>query len=471
MPYTLYIPAADGMFQQRIFETLKELTMWSVAEALSVGGDTPTSPTPPTLQASPQTSTVTEHDTPKELPALKKWSVDPTSWFVVEDKDNPFKNPTLAQDWMMLGQEVLKQIKSAGFRVNNQGGCSTKEYQAFLRVAVDSLDSIGDELLPESSVKWGLLPPEFKIVAEGLILDEVARLSPNLSDKFDCKGLINHELWANCVSFGSPLSPSTPFTQNYFKIYRFFNEKKQHTSWNRISIDTENLHYDKIDHLVNKLVGDWWAGSKASDEVRELMLKLIITQNFEQSIQNTLIGASEFRTSYFSVVQKISDLPPAFLDWATQGTTFAHCKKALSDLGIPQIRRADGQKFANLKPINVAKASFTFAYDGLDGVDGLYSMDNFVGTSLSDAFSGDCFGGSSYSDLTDPISLRSYEPPPGGHVVGDITPWFPATCVEHSGQKFVDGMTTMDGVPVTAEMLTKIITGTRPQEDKVTHVT
>lgn len=381
--------------------------MWSVAEALSEGEPTPSTLPTPSTPSTPPTPSTPSTPPPEKLqqqPATQPsrvWAVDPIAWFDYEDKDNAFKTPILAQDWTMLGQEVLKQIKSFGFTQTSYGGCLTKEYQAFLRVAIQSLESIGDELIPESSVKWEQLPPEFKSIAETLILDEVAQLSPENLGIFGHEGFINRELWAKGVSLGYSLIPSIPLSQNYFKIYRFFNEKKQHTSWNKISIDTENLHYDKIDQLVNKLIGDWWSGSKASDEVRELMLKLIITQNFEQSIQNTLIGASEFRTSYFNIVQKISDLPPAFLDWATQGTTFAHCKKALGDLGIPQIRRADGQKFANLNPIDVAKASYTFAYDTLDSVE----SNNHVGAPLSNAFGRGCFGGSDFSCSFSPFGF------------------------------------------------------------------
>jgi hypothetical protein len=44
-------------------------------------------------------------------------------------------------------------------------------------------------------------------------------------------------------------------------------------------------------------------------------------------------------------------LPAGFLDWATRGTSFKHCKNALTSMGIASVRRADGQKYMNLAEI------------------------------------------------------------------------------------------------------------------------
>jgi hypothetical protein len=48
---------------------------------------------------------------------------------------------------------------------------------------------------------------------------------------------------------------------------------------------------------------------------------------------------------------EIPELPTEFVRWVMQGITFVNCKKAVSELGIRQVRRAEGQRFTGLQSI------------------------------------------------------------------------------------------------------------------------
>lgn len=121
---------------------------------------------------------------------------------------------------------------------------------------------------------------------------------------------------------------------------------------------------ENVDAILQDCMRSWLRDEKPSDSIREFFLKAYIVKNFViyNSPNVTFldrdrdIGSSEFLASYMSTMTNkwTGGLPAEFASWISKGTTFVHCKAALTSLGVKQIRRSSGQVYQDIlfKPYN-----------------------------------------------------------------------------------------------------------------------
>ena len=209
-----------------------------------------------------------------------------------------------------------------------------------MTAVIDNIENVAERILPDSRVRWNCLPPAFKKHCLKQIAETLFVWENNNDSQF------SRAQWVH----GGYLLAKIPLSQNYFKILKFFTSFERHISWKDAKVETE--HFKPLENPIectNRVVKEWWTQQKPSDELREFMVKLVVVQSFKKTAESDFIGSSEFRDVYFSLIPKLTPVLPSFAEWATQSTTFAQCKKALGELGIPQARRAEGQRFTNLK--------------------------------------------------------------------------------------------------------------------------
>lgn len=378
MSYILYIPNGGDSFSCKNFTSLKELIVWAVTATY----DAPTSDTQVELPVSKQPSlfekkpslfekiettpllqSIYEYTGRTDLSLCRSYEFFETlkkegyeikgkefkefiEWSYPLDNKNIFINAVINGNWPVLAANISKAIFKNGFREitpkDDLKNLITKsEYKRFLQAVTSSLSIIGDELIPESLLSWDKLPKSVFIACNFAELSLNSDMVSGLQLSYD----------------GHFVIPSIPLTENYFKILKFFKQGKQHQSWNRVFIDTQTLDYKNVGKTVNFLVTQWWSGEKSSDEIREFIMKAIITQTFTAS-SRTNLGSSEFRDTYNKILTSITELPTEFVTWATKGTTFANCKKVLGELGIQQVRKAEGQTFCHIYPLNNEDSRF-----------------------------------------------------------------------------------------------------------------
>jgi hypothetical protein len=158
---------------------------------------------------------------------------------------------------------------------------------------------------------------------------------------------------------------SHPVAKNFFTMIRFFRIAKCGrlcTEEDRDAITYNDHHIFKVteargdfarpptDEVALSLISEWWSGNKTTDAIRELLVKLVTVNFYKTSIKadkSKSVGSSEFLEQFFTYAMKL-ELPAEFIAWAIKGTTHRHCKKALQEIGVPQVRRAEGQRFVGL---------------------------------------------------------------------------------------------------------------------------
>ena len=397
MSYTLYIPDTTRnqiTYTTKTFADVKELAMWAVATAMnpvSVSVSVPVpvpAPAPEVVVSQPSVSVAqpAEEPQPTQQPTQQPivWSVDTDSWFLTTDGeyDSPFAEPLRTRNWSAFSKIVIQSIKDTAFEtvcttthVNQQlfdsfvdlllykhsytasenlrqsitDSVTVELYRLFMTAVIENIESVAETVLPNSCVRWNCLPPAFKKhclkhIAETQYVWE--------SDNKFSRG----ESWY--------LLAKIPLSQNYLKLLKYFTTIERHSSWIHTKVETEQFKpLENPIECTNRVVKEWWTQQKPSDELREFMIKLIVVRSFKKTSETDFIGSSEFRDVYISLIPNLTTALPSFVEWATQSTSFAHCKKALGELGIPQARRAEGQRFTNLKLL-----------DGSEPWEGYYMM-------------------------------------------------------------------------------------------------
>lgn len=383
MTYTVYIPDVERgptAYTQRAFTSIKELARWAMDEALAEPPRVDVVDVEPMIKAAQaMVPTVASlfHEKLKEntgveelLAELTKvglsmgqkpvespppeatvgeppveespvWDLDTDAWFAADDSlDQTFKGPVGERNWRSVATKFCDKIVETGFEnfdvrktqtdengvkrmVHNPNHIVMRSDLAIaLQLAVDHAALVGADLFPEVPVRWELLPPEFKEECRKYI----QRRNP-----------IEIALW-----------PSNPLTKGIYQIIRFFADGKRHQSWSDANLSSGTFRLGGGPTAI-QLISDWWSGVRASDAVREFMIKAVTVRTYA-SEGGSDIGGAEFLSAYTGHVAKM-ELPAVFIEWATRGTTHRHCKKALGELGVGQVRTAAGQRYKGLRPI------------------------------------------------------------------------------------------------------------------------
>lgn len=263
------------------------------------------------------------------------WSVDTEAWFM-DISDSPFVSSIIHKNWKALSKKFIDTVKTNGFKpygdISNWV-VTTEDYRQILNVVLKTAELIQDEMpgLKDSGVHWEQLPPVFFKTCKDLIETQEARETMWLKN--------------NDSSF---LTTNCELIQNIFTMIRFFSLCSK-SQWLSNLIGTKTYTYVPSDpDIVVKLINEWKSGKKASDDIREFILKMIVIQSFTKSDAKS-VGSNDFRETYMEIVKKFKWLPEPFLEWATKATSFANCKKALEEIGILQIRKTEGQRFMNIE--------------------------------------------------------------------------------------------------------------------------
>ena len=266
------------------------------------------------------------------------WSVDTEAWFM-DISESPFVSSIIHKDWKALSKKFIDTVKRNGFKPYGDIAdwvVTTEDYRQILTVVLKTAELIQDELpgLKDSGVHWEQLPPVFFKTCEDLIKTQEAR-----------ETLFTLCFTNNTSSF---LTTNCELIQHIFTMIRFFSLCSK-SQWLSNLIGTKTYTYVPSDpDIVVKLINEWKSGKKASDDIREFILKMIVIQSFTKSDAKS-VGSNDFRETYMEIVKKFKWLPEPFLEWATKSTSFANCKKALEEIGILQIRKTEGQRFMNIE--------------------------------------------------------------------------------------------------------------------------
>lgn len=396
MTYTVYIPDAERgptSYTQRQFDTIKALARWAMDAAL----EEPVVVTPPPTTRAPEiaqiladidaaTAPVEKYkshllspgsDTASSLPidtrstefakaankrvaetdaihkeveqtiltgAKKKvapppaWEVDTDEWFS-DVSASEWATPLRERNWNAVAKlyfAEIKQLCSEGASTSREDVLSPEDHAWFSGLAVRYPHLFAENLFPETQVRWDLLPAEFGEACAKHIQTELGKRGTTAVHQF---------------------------AKDAFTLLKFLRTGRRHISWKDISMEVEEgLSWGAVaaPATTEKLLTQWWSGAKPSDAVREFIMRAVVMRYFKQTGEASTVGSQEFLTAYNERVRKMGTegvLPAGFLDWATRGTSFKHCKAALSFMGIASVRRADGQKYMNLREIKIAEDS------------------------------------------------------------------------------------------------------------------
>jgi hypothetical protein len=370
MTYTVYIPDAERgptSYTQRQFDTIKALARWAVAAAL----DEPAVAAPPDrapeivqilADIEAAIPTVVKHrssaalDTVEKLkdhmsgnptsseseptvaPAAAQWEIDTDEWFT-DASASEWAAPLRERNWSAVAKKYLAEIEQLfDHTVTNpksrEEALSHEDQWWFKQLARAYPQHFAENLFPEAQVRWELLPAAFKDA---------------------CATELKQRKY---MKSGSHTTAAHRFAKDAFTILNFLRTGQRHASWKDVSVPAEGglaWGAPAAEKTAENLLTLWWSGVKPTDAVREFVLRVVIMRYFKQSVgPATTVGSAEFLAAYTECVRRMGTdgiLPAGFLDWATRGTSFKHCKAALTSLGIASVRRADGQKYMNLEEI------------------------------------------------------------------------------------------------------------------------
>lgn len=395
MTYTVYIPDAERgptSYTQRQFDTIKALARWAMDAAL----EEPVVVTPPPASRAPEVAQIladidaatasyvkklpdikdasgrvlakgsiviaaptaenedptfkTRSEADRSLrldgrlpsePAPEKkalWEVDTDEWFT-DVSASEWATPLRERKWADVAKlyfSEIKQLCSEGTSTSREDVLSPEDHAWFSGLAVRYPHLFAENLFPETQVRWDLLPAEFGEACAKHIQTELGTRGATAVHQF---------------------------AKDAFTLLKFLRTGRRHASWKDISMEVEEgLAWGAAaaPATTEKLLSQWWSGVKPTDAVREFIMRAVVMRYFKQTGEASTVGSQEFLTAYNERVRKMGAegvLPAGFLDWATRGTSFKHCKAALSFMGIASVRRADGQKYMNLREIKIAEDS------------------------------------------------------------------------------------------------------------------
>ena len=292
--------------------------------------------------------------TPTDPPPVELWEIDTDEWFT-DASASEWAAPLRERNWPAVAKKYLEEIQQLfDHTVTNpksrEEALSPEDQWWFKQLAHAYPQHFAENLFPEAQVRWELLPAAFKDA---------------------CATELKQRKY---MKSGSHTTAAHRFAKDAFTILNSLRTGQRHASWKDVSFPAEEglaWGAPAAEKTAEKLLTMWWSGVKPTDAVREFMLRVVVMRYFKQSVgPATTVGSAEFLAAYTECVRRMGTdgiLPAGFLDWATRGTSFKHCKAALTSLGIASVRRADGQKYMNLEEIKeVLREVWVFENDLTD---------------------------------------------------------------------------------------------------------
>lgn len=332
MGYTVYIPytANDSAYTMQTFHTIQDLARWAMTEVLAAPAPAPT-PAPPT---------VTE-ETAVDSPPL-----------TYEETER----------LMLIAGCVKKKLAERGLEESDE------VYPLFVRLFRKHIPYVLDQLEMEMDMEMETLPEEFwtyhmnpNVNTQSMYVGGYRRKHLTLTSSISVPA---NTYIQQLISAASPQPRLHPFISAFMQIHHYFETGAYHVSWDVSNSPTLNgILWNNADKITEHLIGAWWSGQHASAEVLEFMIKVWTISHCEFWEASANIGSDKFYTTFQTWINTnasddaLSSLPTAFLVWASSGVQHRHCKKALEELGILQIRRAKGQQFIGITPLGKDRIS------------------------------------------------------------------------------------------------------------------
>jgi hypothetical protein len=353
MAYILYIPDEDT-YTQKEFDTLRDIAQWSIVAALNEpvelshilyinkGGDTYTRKQFETLADLARWSVLDALNGGESEPKKEEEAVAPVEVAVTVQK------PTVAVDYAMLAKKFLTEVFSTAFRFetcrNAKEAVSFEDARFFLQILANHASVIASTFAPsdDTGIQWTSLPAEFIIELQ----KTVATFSP-----LDYEG---------CGRDMVALYAAHPTAKEVFNLINIFRSWSFHTSWSDYTIGYKGSTFTEheLNRLMVTLIGEWLCNVPISDELHDMMIKLITIQCLQKGAPDITMGSNDFLSYYHGKLSKI--FPSSFYLWVVRGSQHRHCKKALEELGISQVRRAGGQKFIGIQENTQTPGSMQF---------------------------------------------------------------------------------------------------------------
>lgn len=259
------------------------------------------------------------------------------------DDQKRYHSLIYGQNWKALAAEFMKSVAESFVplegntplyhnRLMHTGGVpdiyvETKEdYMFLVRCMIELRSVFGNLLLPDTHIIWKNLPAEF--VKE-------------------CK-----EYYKRNMLF-QPATLKYDILGDALKIYYYCKYPKYHKSWHS---DVIPILRGITDSSIQGLISDWIQERPISEEMREYIMTAIIVSNFEKkdtspAPETFWVGSNQFSQTFIEVSKEETQIPAVFVVWATSGITFKLMKKVLKQLGIQQVRRAEGQRYQGIQRI------------------------------------------------------------------------------------------------------------------------
>ena len=348
MAYILYIPVEDT-YTQKEFESLKDIAQWSIVAALNE---------PVELSHILYINVGEEIFKRKQFAALAdlaRWAVvealNPTEEVASVPEPVPTPNPIVdlvvareekaePHNYTALSKTFLDEAFSTAFRFEaNPGGnahssISDEDVLFFLQIlARYSRATTSIFLSSESGIHWDSLPAEFIVE-----LQKKAAAHPILEQKKDRRGAV--------------IFPAHPTAVAVFKVINAFRSWSfVDKSWSDYTPTYKGVPFTTpyLNTLLTRIIGEWLSNAPISDELHDLMIKLITMRFLIKTTPEATMGSQDFLTFYHEKLSTV--FPSSFHLWVVRGSHYRHCKKALEELGIAQVRRAGGQKFVGIREV------------------------------------------------------------------------------------------------------------------------
>lgn len=353
MGYILYTPTETAdTFSQKTFGSLAELAKWAVAQALEAPIPTVASATvipevapAPVIPIYPEVSSVTlTPDVSAPTADVSAAAVDMAGWFS-EESESPWKKVLTEKNWVgaaCLFRNLIEKCYSCNFDTPEptfmsmlHGPTSTHAIKSTPFEVIDILYSLCkkepvhviERLGGCAEVQWDKLPAEFWKACDAEYSRAIAPFA------------------------ASPKALTNPFLKDIDAIYTFFHDMTINDKWNKAALEVDDILWENTQKLTEYLVGEWVAGRPASDEIMQFFIKLVVAGRYAPTEESErTVGASEFMDEYQRMVSGLTGhLSGEFVGWATKRVQHRHCKAALAELGIRQVRRSEGQRYIGLK--------------------------------------------------------------------------------------------------------------------------
>lgn len=373
MAYILYIPNTEcgpSAYTQRSFETLRELARWSMEQALDSPAPALVPPPAPAPIQIVDYLPVIQQSTPLESLIEESIERKPISYYL-----NPMCQSDEIPDFIRSLDQLI---------VDKNWEEVAKKYSAYMPFSTPiSRSSQFNQSMPADEVEFiTKLVYNYAAVipTSPLIRYNTSKFNPNVETYLleIMRGKENLIFLEN--KGGYHLSDA-------IQVYRVLREFLFHPSWEwlgrklypGISLPAfrNTLEHMNMDYLVN-LCSTWIREEEPTDSMRELIISLYTVQTYKYVSNATSqhIGSSNFLTTYINsmtagdtnISNSLNALPLRFRLWISDGVTHSTCTSSLEKLGVPKVRRAEGQRYIGLEALPAASQDRALTYYSLMNV-------------------------------------------------------------------------------------------------------